>query len=588
MRAALDDFAVAHDEDHVGVPDRRKPVRDDEAGLVRHQRAHRLLDALLGARVDVRGRLVEDQERGVEQHRARDRHQLLLALRDVRAVVVEHGVVALGQRHDVLVDAARPADALHVGARGRLAAVGDVFKHRAAEQPGVLQDHRVIEPQAPARQVAHRAAVQPDLAAVHVVKAHEQIDDRRLAGARRADDRDQRALRHVERKVLDDLPVGRIAEIDVRKLDLAADGLEVDGVRRVGRLRRLVEQAEHALRRRKGGLQLADDVGDLVDRAAELSRVQHEGRDVADRDRAAEVQNRAEKADERERKVVDEVDRGADQAAVIVGLVVRLDGLVVLAVELFDRVLLLAVGAQRLLPADHLLDEAVQLAELRGAFAEQRARKAGDLFREQERKRDRHDEHEHEHRRDRQHHGERADDRHDAREDLHDVVRERGVDRVDIIGNAAQDVAGLVRVEVADRQLGELVEHVAPHRVDDPAADDDHEPCQRVGQHGRGDVQEHHQDRIKTDAREIDPAGAELHRVDRKAGDVRAREREQVAADAQQNAGDKQHFVAQQVRQQAREDRGLFHLGFLFHASTPSPPTDSGRRSPICESPISR
>src|SRR4051794_21165976 len=40
VRALLDDAALFHDEDQVGVADRRQPVRDDEARAVRPQSGH--------------------------------------------------------------------------------------------------------------------------------------------------------------------------------------------------------------------------------------------------------------------------------------------------------------------------------------------------------------------------------------------------------------------------------------------------------------------------------------------------------------------------------------------------------------------
>ena len=65
---------------------------------------HRALDEDLGARVHGRGRLVEDEDRRVGEERAGDREQLLLAGRHVGRVVVEDGVVALGQRPHEVVD----------------------------------------------------------------------------------------------------------------------------------------------------------------------------------------------------------------------------------------------------------------------------------------------------------------------------------------------------------------------------------------------------------------------------------------------------------------------------------------------------
>ena len=79
VRALLDDLAVLHHEDEIGVADRREPVRDHEARAALAQRRHRALDQHFGARVDRRRRLVEDQDRRIREERARDRDQLLLA-----------------------------------------------------------------------------------------------------------------------------------------------------------------------------------------------------------------------------------------------------------------------------------------------------------------------------------------------------------------------------------------------------------------------------------------------------------------------------------------------------------------------------
>ena len=82
MRALLDDAAVLEHDDQVGIADRREPVRDDERGSVLEQQMQRLLDLSLGADVDRRRRLVEDQDPRVGEQRARERDQLALAERE--------------------------------------------------------------------------------------------------------------------------------------------------------------------------------------------------------------------------------------------------------------------------------------------------------------------------------------------------------------------------------------------------------------------------------------------------------------------------------------------------------------------------
>ena len=70
--SGLDYLPVAQDKYKVGVHDGGKPVRDDEAGAAAHELIHRLLDKDLGARIDIRGRLVEYQQAAIRQQRAGD------------------------------------------------------------------------------------------------------------------------------------------------------------------------------------------------------------------------------------------------------------------------------------------------------------------------------------------------------------------------------------------------------------------------------------------------------------------------------------------------------------------------------------
>ena len=247
VRALLDDIAVAHDEDAVGIADGAQAVRDDKARAAAHEVVHRLLNELLGAGVDRAGRLVEDEDGSVGEHGARDGQQLLLPLGDVRRLLVELHLVTAGRRADEGVGARglRRRDDLGVGRVG--AAVADVFHDRALEEPRVLQHHAEGTPQITARIVAHVAPVDEDGAGVHIVKAHEQLDHGGLAGAGRADDGDSPARRHVAAPVVDDRLREIVAEAHVAERHVAADVVRRSGQRGVGRLLRLLEEGKHAL-----------------------------------------------------------------------------------------------------------------------------------------------------------------------------------------------------------------------------------------------------------------------------------------------------------------------------------------------------
>ena len=150
-------------------------------------------------RVEVAGRLVGEDERGLRDERARDADQLLLAARELRRVqilladdlepvedVAHHAVallplhVAVGERHvEVLVDreVVEQVIALEHEADVRLLQLG-----------AFLLPERV-----------NRLAVQVVLAGPGRVVHAEDVEQRGLAGARRPHDRHELARREVER-----------------------------------------------------------------------------------------------------------------------------------------------------------------------------------------------------------------------------------------------------------------------------------------------------------------------------------------------------------------------------------------------------
>ena len=78
MVPGLNDIAVTHDEDDVGIADGREPMGDDEGRTVLRQSVESLLNELLRASVDRRRGFVEDEERTVGKHSPGDCHELFL------------------------------------------------------------------------------------------------------------------------------------------------------------------------------------------------------------------------------------------------------------------------------------------------------------------------------------------------------------------------------------------------------------------------------------------------------------------------------------------------------------------------------
>ena len=97
VRAALDDLAVAHDDDLIGALDGGDAVRDKDRGSLAHHVAQPAENAFFGVGVDARKRVVEHQNFRLAQDGARERRPLLLAAGKRDAALADHGVEAAAE-----------------------------------------------------------------------------------------------------------------------------------------------------------------------------------------------------------------------------------------------------------------------------------------------------------------------------------------------------------------------------------------------------------------------------------------------------------------------------------------------------------
>ena len=150
--------------------------------------------------------------------------------------------------------------------------VRQVVPHRVRKEHGVLQHDADPAAELRERNTADVPAIQQDFTAVDIVEAHQQVDDRRLAAARRADERDLPAGLDCEREVVDDTLLRHIGEVYVAELDAAVKALRpVCGVRPDhGLLFIFVEDCEDTLRAGDRRFDLTVELRDLVDRPREL------------------------------------------------------------------------------------------------------------------------------------------------------------------------------------------------------------------------------------------------------------------------------------------------------------------------------
>ncbi len=67
--------------------------------------SRRLLDQVFSFHIDAGSRVIENEDSGIEQQRARDGDTLLLPAGERDAALADPGIVAIRQRHDKIMDA---------------------------------------------------------------------------------------------------------------------------------------------------------------------------------------------------------------------------------------------------------------------------------------------------------------------------------------------------------------------------------------------------------------------------------------------------------------------------------------------------
>src|SRR5262245_48924656 len=80
------------------------PVRDEEYATIPGGSERVAHERLRRRRVEMRGRLVQDQDRGIREQRPRDRQPLALTAREPVAFLADRRVQPLGQRVDPVVE----------------------------------------------------------------------------------------------------------------------------------------------------------------------------------------------------------------------------------------------------------------------------------------------------------------------------------------------------------------------------------------------------------------------------------------------------------------------------------------------------
>ena len=164
-------------------------MRDGDRGSSPHQHRERALNIRLDLAVDRTRRLVEHEQRRIGGDRPREREQLPLADADRGAALAQHLRVAVRQppNHAVGADARRrraPPLLRRSDSTDRM-----LVNTSPAKRKMSCCTYPISARSSASGDVAHVDAVDEDPPALRIVEPQQQIDDRRLAGARVPDQR---------------------------------------------------------------------------------------------------------------------------------------------------------------------------------------------------------------------------------------------------------------------------------------------------------------------------------------------------------------------------------------------------------------
>ena len=173
----------------------------------------------------------------------------------------------------------RPGRRLDLGVGRVRSAVGDVVAHRAGEQERLLRHDAELAAVRVEVEVAQVDAVDRHRARRRVVEAGDQLDERRLAGAGLAHERDGLAGRDVQVDAGDRLVArrARVAEVHVVAARTSPrTPIEHDGARRAGVPLGVSSSSSILRERRRGLLPGVEHLRELLDRREELVEVEQE------------------------------------------------------------------------------------------------------------------------------------------------------------------------------------------------------------------------------------------------------------------------------------------------------------------------
>ena len=248
-------------------------------------------------------------------------------------------------------------------------AIGDILPHGSGLQPGILQHHAVAAPQGLS---GHRADILsrcPDHAPIHIVKAHQQIDECGLTATGRAYDGHPLTGCNLQIQIPDQGFFGHIGEFHMLQLHLTHLG-SVRQFRFLRGLLLLIQQVEHPLGAGNRVLQLCHHAADLIEGLCILAGVTQKYAELTDGNAAGAYKQRTYQSHCRIDNVVDKSCAGVGKAGEEGSMQRRLGKAVVAFRKLLQTLFLMTVGFHHPLTLYQFIDEGCLDAPLLGLLLE--------------------------------------------------------------------------------------------------------------------------------------------------------------------------------------------------------------------------
>ena len=248
--------------------------------------------------------LIQNQHRRQTEHNARNTEQLFLPLGQTASVFCDHSIIALRQSFDKTVcmgGFCRCHDFLFCGIRF---SHNDIVTNGARFQPGLLQHHAIGTAQTFSCHIPDIHAFYQNTALIHVIKTHQQIDNRGFSTAGGTNNSHPLSRFYRQVKILHQFCVRCIRKIHMRQNHISTRIFQCLYMGRLRYLRFFLDQFKNSCRTGKRILQFCHHAGNLIKRFCILIRITQETGQLANCKPPANNRKRSDQSNPRVRQTV--------------------------------------------------------------------------------------------------------------------------------------------------------------------------------------------------------------------------------------------------------------------------------------------